>query len=228
MVLWPGSVNYKRLLIMSLPGRFSKLVFSIDIAHQQHCETFEVRSELRIFFQGDTESTSDYFERLKTLATEIDPQYSENWFQYKFLQKLQSDIRSRLDLDANLSLSDVVRKALSVESNIEQQNIDEKLKQAALKENQNTSTTSTNNLSIRNNIHRAASPNDSSNWNSNIPQYSAHQADHSYSSNSPRNDCLYTSSKNTDRHYQQQISSQYSPHYYHHYENNRDSPFIEK
>jgi Retrotransposon gag protein len=168
-----------------------------------------LRSELRMFFQGDTESTSDYYERLKTLVTEIDPQYSENWFKYKFLQKLRSDIRSRLDLDTNSSLREMVRKAQSLESNIEQQKIDEKLKQAALKDKQNTSTITTNNLFARNNTHDST--------------YS-HRSPHR-----PHNDLPSPSTQNDNRHRsyhrQQQFSPQSSPRHYHHHENNRSSPY---
>ncbi len=47
-----------------------------------------LRTELRLLFQGDHESTFDYFDRLKTLMNEIDPDSNDNWLKQKFIQKL--------------------------------------------------------------------------------------------------------------------------------------------
>jgi len=53
----------------------------------------DLRIELRLLFQGDNESTLDYFDRLKILMTKIDPDYNDNWIKHKFIQKLRSGIR---------------------------------------------------------------------------------------------------------------------------------------
>ncbi|CAF4853636.1 unnamed protein product [Rotaria sp. Silwood1] len=113
-----------------------------------------LRTELRLVFQGDNERTLDYFERLKTLMIEIDPECSDNWLKHKFIQKLRSDIRSRLDVDINLPVRELVRKAQNIETNIEQQKIDEKLKLGAHQEKKNMPSVTTNNLSINNNGRR--------------------------------------------------------------------------
>ncbi|CAF4354949.1 unnamed protein product [Rotaria sp. Silwood2] len=113
-----------------------------------------LRIELRLLFQGDNERTLDYFERLKTLMIEIDPECSDNWLKHKFIQKLRSDIRSRLDVNINLPVRELVRKVQNIETNIEQQKIDEKLKLAAHQEKKNMPSVTTNNLSINNNGRR--------------------------------------------------------------------------
>jgi len=105
-----------------------------------------LRTELQLLFQGDKESTLDYFDRLKTLLIEIDPDCSEQYIKRKFVQKMRSDIRSRFDVDINLSTSELVRKAQNIESNIEQQKIDEKLKSAS-QEKKHSAVLLTNNLS---------------------------------------------------------------------------------
>lgn len=126
-----------------------------------------LRTELRLLFQGDTESTLDYFDRLKTLMIEIDPSCHDNWLKHKFIQKLRSDVRTRLDVDLNLPIRDIVRKAQHIESNIEQQKVDEKLKLAANHEKKNLPTLVTNNLSISTHP-RPTSPTYSSNNDSSI------------------------------------------------------------
>ncbi|CAF4416649.1 unnamed protein product, partial [Rotaria magnacalcarata] len=73
-----------------------------------------LRTELRLLFQDDNENTLDYFERLKTLMTEIDPECSDHWLKHKFIQKLRSDIRTRLDVDINLPIRDIVRKSQNI------------------------------------------------------------------------------------------------------------------
>ena len=103
--------------------------------------------KLQLLFQGEKESTLDYFDRLKTLLVEIDPDCSEQYIKRKFVQKMQSDIRSRLDVDINVSTSVLVRKAQNIESNIEQQKIDEKLKSATQQEKKHPVILLTNNLS---------------------------------------------------------------------------------
>jgi hypothetical protein len=93
-----------------------------------------LRTELRLLFQGDNESTLDYFEHLKTLMIEIDPECTDTWLKHKFIQKLRSDVRSRLDLDINSPIREIVRKAQNIESNIEQQKVDEQLKLVAYRD----------------------------------------------------------------------------------------------
>ena len=83
--------------------------------------------------------------------TEIDPDCSDNWLKRKFLQKIRSDIRTRLDVDINLPMREIVRKAQNIESNIEQQKIDEKLKLAANQEKPNIPSLLTNNISVNSN-----------------------------------------------------------------------------
>src|SRR3954470_17383718 len=79
---------------------------------------------------------------------EIDSSCKDTWIKHKFIQKLRSDIRTRLDIDLNSSIRDIVRKAQYVESNIEQQKVDEKLKLAANQEKKSLPSLVTNNLSI--------------------------------------------------------------------------------
>ena len=110
-----------------------------------------LRTELRLLFQRDNESTLDYFDRLRTLMIEIDPTCTENWIKHKFVQKLRSDIRTRLDTDVNLSLRDIVRKAQNIESNIEQQKVDEKVKSVVQQEKKNLPNPVTHNLSTSTN-----------------------------------------------------------------------------
>ncbi|CAF4311885.1 unnamed protein product, partial [Rotaria magnacalcarata] len=40
------------------------------------------RTELRLLFQGDNENPLDYFERLKTLMIEIDPECTDQWLKH--------------------------------------------------------------------------------------------------------------------------------------------------
>ena len=115
-----------------------------------------LRTELQLLFQGDKESTLDYFDRLKTLLVEIDPDCSDQYIKRKFVQKMRSDIRSRFDVDINLSISEFVRAAQMIESNIEQQKIDEKLKSATQQEKKHPSILLTNNLSTSTSHRRSS------------------------------------------------------------------------
>ena len=115
-----------------------------------------LRTELRLLFQGDKESTLDYFDRLKTLLVEIDPDCSDQYIKRKFVQKMRSDIRSRFDVDINLSISEFVRAAQIIESNIEQQKIDEKLKCAIQQEKKHPSIFLSNNLSTSTSHRRSS------------------------------------------------------------------------
>ena len=92
------------------------------------------RTELRLLFQKDQENTLDFFDRLKLLLIEIDPTGSETWIKHKFIQRLRSDIRSRFNIDPNMSLRDVVRHAQQIESNIAQQKLDDQIKHAAIRD----------------------------------------------------------------------------------------------
>lgn len=79
---------------------------------------------------------------------EIDPDCNGQWVKHKFIQKLRPDIRTRFDVDINLSIREVVRKAQAVESSIEQQKVDEKIRIAASQENNNSTSFITNNISF--------------------------------------------------------------------------------
>ncbi|CAF5187297.1 unnamed protein product [Rotaria magnacalcarata] len=80
-------------------------------------------------------------------------------FKHKFIQKLRSDIRSRLDLDISLPIRELVRKTQTIESNIEQQKVDEKLKLAATQEKTHFTSFTTNSISFTNtNRQRAQAP----------------------------------------------------------------------
>ena len=142
-----------------------------------------LRTELQLLFQGDKETTMDYFDRLKTLLVEIDPDCSDNYIKRKFVQKLRSDIRSRFDADVHLSIADIVRKAQMIESNIEQQKIDEKLKSVAQQEKKNSSILITNNLSTPATSHRTSPASPYS--DSSAPRSNNNQTNNNFD-NSPR------------------------------------------
>ncbi|CAF3343635.1 unnamed protein product [Rotaria socialis] len=89
--------------------------------------------------------------------TEIDPDCSDHWLKHKFIQKLRSNIRTRLYVDINLPIRDIVRKSQNIESSIEQQKVDEKLKLVANQEKKNIPSLLTNNLSINSNNHQPLS-----------------------------------------------------------------------
>jgi hypothetical protein len=124
--------------------------FKVRFSERYHTsiKTQNLRTELRLLFQGDHENILDYFDRLKALMHEIDPEGSENWLKHKFIQKLRFDIRARLDIDTHLPVRDIVRKAQLIESNIEQQKLDEKFKSAIRQEKRNLTSFTTNNLSV--------------------------------------------------------------------------------
>ncbi|CAF5214460.1 unnamed protein product, partial [Rotaria magnacalcarata] len=79
---------------------------------------------------------------------EIDPDCNDQWVKSKFIQKLRPDIRTRFDDDINLSIREVVRKAQAIETSIERQKIDEKLRIAASQENNNSTSFIANNISF--------------------------------------------------------------------------------
>ena len=80
---------------------------------------------------------------------EIDPDCSDAYLKHKFLQTLRSDIRSRLGPDSTLPVRELVRHAHHIESLIEQQKVDEKLKLAVFQSKKPLSNIVTNNLSIK-------------------------------------------------------------------------------
>ena len=91
-------------------------------------ETF--RTRLRTLWQGDDESTVDYFDKLQSLISELEPTPSADYMKRKFIQKLRKDIRDRLLLDPNSSLSDALQAAIQIESNLVQQGVDDRLRSA--------------------------------------------------------------------------------------------------
>jgi hypothetical protein len=166
-----------------------------------------LRTELRLLFQGDNESTLDYFDRLKALMYEIDPDGSDNWLKHKFIQKLRSDIRTRLDIDVHLPVRDIVRKAQLIESNIEQQKVDEKLKLAVKQEKKNMTNLITNNLSISSN-HRQPSP---------VITHTQSSIDNNNNSNNYHSstryrrdfdDSLHNNNSSTDHHFMNRMNQQ--------------------
>ncbi len=88
------------------------------------------RGRLRTLWQGDTESTVDYFEKLKALLSEIEPVNSDDYLKRKFLQKLRKDIREKMLMGLTSSLPDLLQKAIEIETSIIQQKIDDKLRAA--------------------------------------------------------------------------------------------------
>jgi hypothetical protein len=106
------------------------------------------RGRLRTLWQGDTESTADYFEKLKALISEIEPVNSAEYLKRKFLQKLRKDIREKMLIGLTSSLPDLLQKATEIETNIIQQKIDDKLRAAQQEDQQDKhKRTTVNNLS---------------------------------------------------------------------------------
>ncbi|CAF1561048.1 unnamed protein product, partial [Adineta ricciae] len=79
--------------------------------------------------------------------SEIEPQTSLDYFKRKFLQKLRKDIRDKMTLGLTSNLSDLVHKAIEIESNIVRQKIDDKLRDAHKEDNINKKPTTINNMS---------------------------------------------------------------------------------
>lgn len=88
------------------------------------------RARLRTLWQGDTESTADYFEKIKALISEIEPLHSTDYLKRKFFQKLRKDIREKMPVGLTSPLSDLLQKAIEIETHIIQQKIDDKLRTA--------------------------------------------------------------------------------------------------
>ncbi|CAF4870465.1 unnamed protein product, partial [Rotaria magnacalcarata] len=106
------------------------------------------RTELNVLFQGDNERTMDFLERLKSLMIEIDPNCNEEWLIRKFVEKIRLDIRARLDFDANLTMRDLIKKILTIESNIDELKIVEDLRRTALQKKKAPVSITTNNISF--------------------------------------------------------------------------------
>ena len=105
-----------------------KRLFLARFRTPEKVESF--RGRLRTLWQADTESTVDYFEKLKSLISEIEPTMPTDYVKRKFLQKLRKDIRDRMPFGLSSSLSDLVQKAIEIESHLIQQRIDDNLRLA--------------------------------------------------------------------------------------------------
>jgi hypothetical protein len=140
-----------------------------------------LRGRLRTLWQGDNESTADYFERLKALMSEIEPATSTDYIKRKFLQKLRKDIRDRITLGLTSSLSHLVQKAIEIESNIVQQKIDDKLRDTH-KEDNNIKQKST----TVNNLFSSSRSNPSSLRTYNEPSAYDNYTDNSKNTNHPQ------------------------------------------
>ncbi|CAF1499961.1 unnamed protein product [Adineta steineri] len=164
-----------------------KILFLRRFRTPEKIELF--RNRLRSSWQGDTESTADYYERLKALISEIDPDTSSDYLKRKFLQKLRKDIRDKISLGLTSPLSDLVQKATEIESSLIQQKIDDKLR-AAHKDATNTKTniTTINHLSNISQSHPSSSstrtaPTASNNY-SNNSKYNTNDSDYSHTHHS--------------------------------------------
>ncbi|CAF4471991.1 unnamed protein product [Rotaria sp. Silwood2] len=159
-----------------------------------------LRGRLRTLRQGDNEPTADYFERLKALISKIEPQTSTDYIKRKFLQKLRKDIRDKMTLSLTSSLSDLVQKAIEIESNIAQQKIDDKLRDAHKEDNNNKQKSTT-----VNNLFNVSQPNPSS-----LTTYN-HQASY----DNYKNNSKYNSNKqnhHSNKYSRTFINSTTSPH----------------
>ncbi|CAF1632214.1 unnamed protein product, partial [Adineta steineri] len=163
-----------------------KILFLRRFRTPEKIELF--RNRLRSLWQGDHESTADYYERLKALISEIDPETSSDYLKRKFLQKLRKDIRDKMLLGLTSPLSDLVQKATEIESSLIQQKIDDKLR-AAHKDATNTKTniTTINHLSNISQSHPSSSSTrtapTASNNNSNNSNYNTNESDYSHTHN---------------------------------------------
>ena len=87
-----------------------------------------LRNSLTELFQEENESTADYFERLKSLITEINPQFTTDYLSRKFYKKLRLDIRHRMNLTADAPLDELLERAAQIESCLIEEQNDEKLR----------------------------------------------------------------------------------------------------
>jgi hypothetical protein len=62
--------------------------------------------------------------------SEIEPHHSVEWLKRKFLQKLRKDIRERITIGITSTLPDLLQRAIAIETNIAQQKIDDRLRDA--------------------------------------------------------------------------------------------------
>ncbi|CAF1632204.1 unnamed protein product, partial [Adineta steineri] len=164
-----------------------KILFLRRFRTPEKIELF--RNRLRSLWQADNESSADYYERLKALISEIDPETSTDYLERKFLQELRKDIRDKMLLGLTSPLSDLVQKATEIESNIIQQKIDDKLR-AAHKDATNTkpNITTINHLSNISQSHPSSSstrtaPTASNNYYNNS-KYNTNESDYSHTHNS--------------------------------------------
>ncbi|CAF5005601.1 unnamed protein product, partial [Rotaria socialis] len=108
----------------------------------------EKNDTLLIITCRDNERTMDFLERLKSLMIEIDPNCNEEWLIRKFVEKIRFDIRARLDFDANLTMRELIKKILTIESNIDELKIVEDLRRTALQKRKPPISITTNNISF--------------------------------------------------------------------------------
>jgi hypothetical protein len=140
-----------------------------------------LRGRLRTLWQGDHESTADYFERLKALVSEIEPATCPDYLKRKFLQKLRHDIRDKMPIGMTHSLPDLVLKATEIETNIIQQKIDDKLRAAQTADHQSATV---NNLFNVSDINSSSLP--SHDTETSYDNY-AHNSNYNNNQNSSRN-----------------------------------------
>ena len=88
------------------------------------------------------------------MVSEIEHVNSNEYLKHKFLQKLRKDIREKMPLGLTSILSDLVQKAIEIETNIIQQKIDNRLRAAHNEENLNKRQSAT-----INNLHNVSETN---------------------------------------------------------------------
>ncbi|CAF3407298.1 unnamed protein product [Rotaria socialis] len=153
------------------------------------------RTELNVLFQGDNERTMDFLERLKSLMIEIDPNCNEEWLIRKFVEKIRLDIRARLDFDANLTMRELIKKILTIESNIDELKIVEDLRRTALQKRKPPVSITTNNISFIDSSDQYA-PSSSNKPTDHKQNYNQHS--HNNNNNSFDNNRNRISAHNTD------------------------------
>ncbi|CAF5037091.1 unnamed protein product, partial [Rotaria sp. Silwood1] len=134
------------------------------------------------------------------MMSEIEPQTSADYIKRKFFQKLRKDIRDKMTLGLTSPLSDLVQKAIEIESNIVQQKIDDKLRDAHKEENINKHKSTT-----INNLFNSSQPNPSS-----LTTYNQQNSYNSYNNKSKYNNTLHDHRSN--KYSRMFINSTTSPH----------------
>ncbi|CAF2080751.1 unnamed protein product [Rotaria magnacalcarata] len=137
----------------------------------------------------------DFLERLKSLMIEIDPNCNEEWLIRKFVEKIRLDIRARLYFDANLTMRDLIKKILTIESNIDELKIVEDLRRTALQKKKAPVSITTNNISFidSSDQYAASSSNRPTDHKQNCNQHSRNNSKNSFDNNRNR-----ISAHNTD------------------------------